>query len=122
MAARWTQTTGLLTGGPSAGSAWSAGTTESRFSPLAGNVKQNLAPHGGLSAAHKRPPCDSTIPVEPAAVRDPETVPKLFSFGGGDLHLILFQPDLDGAGSFIGELRSPHAIPARRSRFETRDP
>src|SRR5215470_18633390 len=36
-------------------------TTESRVSPLIGNVKQNVAPRGGLSAAHKRPPCDSTM-------------------------------------------------------------
>jgi hypothetical protein len=26
-----------------------------------GNVKQNLAPRGELSAAHKRPPCDSMM-------------------------------------------------------------
>ena len=32
-----------------------------RVSPLAGNVKQNLAPRGGLSRAHKRPPLDSTM-------------------------------------------------------------
>ena len=28
---------------------------------LVGSVKQKLAPRGELSAAHKRPPCDSTI-------------------------------------------------------------
>src|SRR5258708_7208883 len=28
---------------------------------LVGRVKQKLAPRGELSAAHKRPPCDSTI-------------------------------------------------------------
>src|SRR5207302_5233254 len=30
-------------------------------SALVGRVKQNLAPRGRLSAAHKRPPCDSTM-------------------------------------------------------------
>ena len=36
-------------------------TTGSFTSALMGNVKQNLAPRGELSAAHKRPPCDSTM-------------------------------------------------------------
>jgi hypothetical protein len=39
---------------------------------LVGNVKQNLAPQGGLSPAHKRPPCDSTME---RLIRRPMPVP-----------------------------------------------
>ena len=35
--------------------------TKSRVSWLVGNVKQNRAPRGELSAAHKRPPSDSIM-------------------------------------------------------------
>jgi hypothetical protein len=35
-------------------------------------VKQKLAPRGELSAAHKRPPCDSTIERQ---IRSPMPVP-----------------------------------------------
>src|SRR5438477_13008905 len=39
----------------------SAFACHSWVSLLVGRVKQKLAPRGGLSAAHKRPPCDSTM-------------------------------------------------------------
>src|SRR5258708_282073 len=39
---------------------------------LMGRVKQKLAPRGELSAAHKRPPCDSTIE---RLMRSPMPVP-----------------------------------------------
>jgi hypothetical protein len=41
-------------------------------SALVGRVKQKLAPRGELSAAHKRPPCDSTIE---RLMRSPMPVP-----------------------------------------------
>ena len=59
-------------------SARSAGTTDLRFSPLVGNMKQNLAPDGGLSAAHKPPPCDSTMERHPQSHAHARTV----RFGG----------------------------------------
>ena len=47
-------------------------TSQSRASALVRNVKQNLAPRGELSAAHKRPPCDSTME---RLIRNPMPVP-----------------------------------------------
>src|ERR1700721_2854612 len=47
--------TGSLEGRPSAGPVRSPDATESCTSALAGNVKQNLAPRGGLSAAQGPP-------------------------------------------------------------------
>src|SRR6266849_3910996 len=41
-------------------------------STLVGRVKQKLAPRGELSAAHKRPPCDSTME---RLMRSPMPVP-----------------------------------------------
>src|SRR5580700_4647713 len=41
-------------------------------SALVGRVKQKLAPRGELSAAHKRPPCDSIIE---RLMRSPMPVP-----------------------------------------------
>lgn len=50
----------------------SADASESCASASMGNVKQNLAPRGELSAAHKRPPCDSTME---RLIRSPMPVP-----------------------------------------------
>ena len=47
-------------------------TTGSRATLLVGSVKQNCVPRGGLSAAHKRPPCDSTME---RLIRSPMPVP-----------------------------------------------
>src|SRR6266851_155381 len=44
-------------------------------STLVGRVKQKLAPRGELSAAHKRPPCDSTME---RLMRSPMPVPLGF--------------------------------------------
>src|SRR5271168_5102824 len=46
---------------PSAVLGLSPDSSEWRVSSGARNVKQNLAPRGGLLAAHKRPPFDSTM-------------------------------------------------------------
>jgi len=61
--------------------------TESRVPLLVGSVKQNVAPRGGLSAAHKRPPCDSTME---RLIRSPIPVPMpqaLYVMVGG-LYLV----------------------------------
>ena len=63
---------GGLAGRPSASPVRFSDATETRVSSLVGNVKENLAPRGGLSAAHNRPPCDSTME---RLIRSPIPVP-----------------------------------------------